>query len=134
MKVAEKITLRNLRAFDFKGVLLDGQSSYFEVQKGEDLSVALKAHKFTEDEVADVTMRILKGNPSWIFPETSDDKEKVSIAIEEKKVLDNRKNELFSWKRNEQIDFLLKLGADKSKIPHSEADRINLIIEMEGKR
>lgn len=129
MKAKQIIEVRNYRGFDENNVLKEGHSSSFRVHPDEVLEEKLKEHGLTEQEQKDVCTRILKGNPHWVTIENKEDEKKLEKAIEEKKKREKRKEELFKLNKKEQVALLKVLKANN--FPLSEADRIELILNLE---
>jgi hypothetical protein len=129
MKAKEEIRIRNYRGFDENGLLKKGEQSSFKVLKGEDFKSKLEEKGLTEQEVLDISTRILKGNSQWLELETKEEKVKLKEVKEEKKVDDLRYEELRSLKKKEQVSLLKELGA--KDIPAYEDERVKLIMKME---
>jgi len=130
MKVASDIDFKNSKAFK-KGVFQvdSGENSYFTVKKGEDLSVGLKEQGYSAEQIKDVEIRILKGNPSLLVLEDKVDVEKAEKVKKDKVAYEKRRDDLMKLNKHEQTDLLKNL--DAKKIPKLEADRVKLIMKLE---
>ena len=133
MKAIVEIDFPNLRGFDETGILKEGNDTYFKVFPGETLNLKLKEHGFTDEEVAEYQIRILKGNPRWVSLETDVEKEtKKNVDLDKVKEV-KRYDELERLNKKEQSELLKKLGIKEKDIPSSEPDRIALIMKLEKK-
>src|SRR3990167_2637742 len=97
-----------------------GDSNSFQIKKGEDLELVMKQYQFTDEEVKEITTRILKGNPHWVSLETKKETEELKKVQDEKEKEKKRKEELFLLKKNQQVDLLKKLGVKDRDMPHYE--------------
>ena len=138
MKAKQEIWIPNLRVIDryvSKGLVLpEHESSSFKILPKQDLDEVMLKHGLTQEEANVYKTRILRGNPHWVALE---EKVEVKIAEEVKEDLSKerkRKEDLDKLTKKEQVDLLLKLGVDKKQVPNIEADRVNLIWDLENKQ
>jgi len=133
MKAAEDLDFKNYKAFP-DGATYDVSlelPSSFKVKKGEVISEKLKEFGYSEKQIKDSEMNILKGNPHFVVLEDKKDEEKAKTATEEKEAYDKRFNDLKAENKAKQVEMLNKLNSQT--IPRTEGDRIRLIMELEQK-
>ena len=135
MKAKQEIWIPNLRVLEKYGVTLpESESSSFKILIGEDVDEAMSRRGLTLEEAKVYKTRILRGNPHWVSLE---EKVEVKNAEEAKEDLNKerkRKEQLEKLSKKEQSELLVKLGVDKKQVPLVEADRVNLIFDLENKQ
>ena len=120
----------NHRGFGKGGVLLDGQHSSFSIKPGEDVVQKMKEMGYTDQEVSDCCVRIMRGNPHWVHFDKQEQKVVEKVQDDHKKE-NARKEELMKLKKPQQVEMLLKLGVKKEEVPVFEVDRVSLIMKLE---
>src|SRR3990167_550169 len=134
MKANELINFPNLAKRDKYGLYPEGISTSFEAKVEEDIKEVMRTNGYSEEQVAEYAMRILKGNPQWVTLESKSEKEDKVNADKELQLEKSVKAELAKLNKKEQVKMLEQLGVDVKQVPNSEQDRIELIYKLGQKR
>ncbi len=134
MKAKIQLDIRNPRAFNGSSFNPKaGESSYFSVFPGENVEKTLEQNGLSEEEVAEICMRLLKGTKDQVELETEAEEKVLKEVQEDKEAEKVRKSEIEKLNKKEQITLLKELG-HKGKIPVYEKGgdgRIALIYKLE---